>query len=64
MNEIHLEEYLLITEVIFADTCAYMQCIDNFILPNWNSLNCRSTDTDTILEGNGKTCQFYSLYKV
>ena len=39
MNEIQLEKFLLIKEVIFADTCARMQCMDNFILPNWNSLN-------------------------
>lgn len=64
MNEFQLEKFLLIKEVTFADTCVHMQCIDNFILPNWNSLNCRSTDTDAILERNRKNCYFYTLYQV
>lgn len=38
------------------------QCIDAFILPNWNCLNYRPTDTDTILEENRKNCRFYRLY--
>lgn len=44
--------------------CSYMwaQCIDAFILPNWNCLNYRPTDTDTILEENRKNCRFYRLY--
>lgn len=63
MNGIQLEKFLLIKEVIFAVTCGHKQCIDNFILPNWNCLNYRPTDTDTILEENRKICQFYSLYK-
>lgn len=61
MNEIQFEKFLLIKKVFFADTCAHMQCIDNFVLPNWNSLNYRSTDTDTILEGNKKNTSIFTV---
>lgn len=64
MNEFQLEKFILIKKVVFGDTCAHMECTDNFILPTWNSLNYRSTDTDAILEAKRKNCYFYALCKV